>query len=292
MAQFPRVNRQGAQGYYYMYPYGIIGRFIQADGTVDDAKKMWNPVISALESYPNIKKAIRHYKEYPTFKEWFDVMFNPIEELKAGEALQLEPPTPRGNLPMDSWLLGAATMEHPKLSEALRDAMPKMQVGMLRGHLTAGGKVNDRRNGAPYVNPAWRTAMVHLIGTGVGLPNITSIKRLERNSGSYSNEDLGSRERDWKRVMWGRNYNALLEIKHQVDPKGLFWATPGIGADEFLIINGRLCNIVGVPDAPRGANFRVFAPEHDNKNMGSGSKEYKPFPTQEECDKQIVPCVP
>jgi hypothetical protein len=270
----------------------MYGRFLHPDTTVDAVKKMWNPVIAGLESFPNMKKAVRQYQEFKSYKSWFDALFRPIEELKAGEALQLEPPTPHGNIPMDSWLLGPSTLESPKLSDAMRDAMPKMGAGMLRGHLTAGGKVNDRRNGAPYVNPAWRTAMVHLIGTGIGVPNITSIKQLERGSGSYSNEDSGTRERDWKRAMWGRNYRALLQIKHQVDPKGVFWATPGIGADEFMVMNGRLCNIAGIPNIPKPANYRLFAPESDNKNLGSGSSEYKQFPTQEECDQQKGACVP
>jgi Berberine and berberine like len=168
-----------------------------------------------------------------------------------------------------------------------------MTVGMLRGHLTAGGKVLDRRGAAPMVNPAWRSAYVHIIGTGVGIPNITSIKALQRNSGSYSNEDLGTRERDWKRVMWGRNYNTLLAIKHQVDPQGVFWASPGIGADEFQIMDGRLCKISGVPSLSQTATSRQFAPESDNKNTGSGSREYKAFPqSQEECDQNKGACTP
>jgi hypothetical protein len=283
-SQFPSLNKRSAQGYYYVYPFGLLGRFLHPDIPVNQVKKMWTPVLAAIGSYPNLQKTVLEYVEYPSYKAWFDTVFNANEELKTGEPVPIEPPTPHGNIPMDSWLLGAQTLEHPNLAEALEAAMPRMEVGMLRGHLTAGGKVNDRRNGAPMVNPAWRTALVHLIGTGVGLPNITSIKRLERNSGSYSNEDLGTLERDWKRVMWGRNYNPLLQIKKQVDPNGLFWASPGIGADVWQITNGKLCKVSG------GAAKGVFAPVSDNKNRGGGSKEYKPFPTQEDCDQKKPAC--
>jgi berberine-like enzyme len=278
------VNKRSAQGYYYIYPFGLLGRFIHPDVPMDQVKRMWTPILAALGSYPNLQKTVLQYVEYPSYKAWFDTVFGKNEELKAGEAVQFEPPTPHGNLPMDSWLLGPSTLENPTLAENLAAAMPQMEAGMLRGHLTAGGKVNDRRAGAPMVLPAWRTALVHLIGTGIGTPNITSIKKLERNSGSYANEGLGSLERDWKRVMWGRNYNPLLQIKKQVDPNGLFWASPGIGADEWAITNGKLCKVGS------GAVKGAFAPESDNKNMGSRSKEYKPFPTQEDCDQKQPAC--
>jgi len=284
-SQFPSLNRRSAQGYYYIYPFGMAGRFMHPDIPLDQVKKMWTPVLAAIGTYPNLQKNVVQWTEYPSYKVWFDALFGANEELKAGEAVPIEPPTPHGSVPMDSWLIGAQTLENPNLSDALAAALPQLEGGMLRGHLTAGGKVNDRRNSAPMVNPAWRTALVHLIGTGVGVPNITSIKRLERNSGSYSNEDLGTKEPDWKRVMWGRQYNPLLRIKRQVDPKGVFWASPGIGADEWAITDGKLCKV------PKGAATSTqFAPESDNKNRGSGSKDYKPFPTQEDCDQKKPAC--
>lgn len=114
---------------------------------------------------------------------------------------------------------------------------------------------------------------------------------MEPNSGSYANEDIGKDEPDWKRVMWGQNYEPLLKIKHQVDPKGVFWVTPGIGADEHRIMNGRLCKVVG--DTTQPGNLTMFAPASDNLNAGTGDSFYPAFPqTQEECDQSRGACMP
>jgi hypothetical protein len=86
--------------------------------------------------------------------------------------------------------------------------------------------------------------------------------------------------------MWGGNYDRLYLIKTQVDPKGIFWATPGIGADDFKIVNGRLCRA----QSNGTANDLGAAPANDNRNYkqttGSG---YKTFPeSQEAADKEAT----
>lgn len=168
-SQLPRLNEQSVQGYYYIYPHGFLGRFMIPDSTPEEAKRLWTPIIEQLEEYPGMKKVIYQYQDLKSYKEFFDQIFDKAQELKAGEEIPMEPPAPRGNVPMDSWLIGRATLESSNLAAALKEAMPKMKAGMLRGHLTAGGRVNSRgADVAPFVNPAWRSAMVHIIGTGVG----------------------------------------------------------------------------------------------------------------------------
>jgi hypothetical protein len=217
-SQFPSLNAKSVQAYYYIYPFGFIGRFLLPDSTIEEAKKLWDPILDKLATFPGIKSPVIHqYQDYPSYKAWFDGLFGASDELPAGTDIPVNPPTPHGVIPMDSWLIGEKTLTSPDFSNALRDSMPKLEAGMIRGHLTAGGKVSDKANGAPYVNPAWRTALVHIIGTGVGYPNISSIKHLEPSSGSYSNEDLGplegSREKNWKQTMWGTNYEPLLNTR-------------------------------------------------------------------------------
>jgi hypothetical protein len=89
---------------------------------------------------------------------------------------------------MDSRLLDRAALTSPKLAEALQNAMPKLNNSMLRGHLISGAKVHSVGNNATAVHPAWRKAYVHIIGTGVGVPNIGALKDLAANTGAYSNE--------------------------------------------------------------------------------------------------------
>jgi hypothetical protein len=97
--------------------------------------------------------------------------------------------TPKGITPMDSRLLGASHLSNPMLPYALRDAMPRMESGMLRGHLTAGGAVMELGRDTS-VNPAWRKAYIHLIATGNGVPgpDATALKRLAPDMGCYANE--------------------------------------------------------------------------------------------------------
>jgi hypothetical protein len=89
---------------------------------------------------------------------------------------------------MDSRLLDNTALTSPQLAKALENAMPKLENAMLRGHLVSGRKVHSIGITDTSVNPAWRKAYVHIIGTGVGVPNIGSLKELTKDSGAYSNE--------------------------------------------------------------------------------------------------------
>jgi hypothetical protein len=89
---------------------------------------------------------------------------------------------------MDSRLLDRAALTSPKLAKALENAMPKLNNAMLRGHLVSGAKVHSVGISDTAVHPAWRKAYVHIIGTGVGVPNIGALKELAADTAAYSNE--------------------------------------------------------------------------------------------------------
>lgn len=93
-----------------------------------------------------------------------------------------------GKRPMDSRLLGASHLKHPRLAAALKASFPRMKHGILRGHLIAGGAVLKRADRETSVNPAWRSAYVHLIATGAEVPSIQPVRDLSPTSGSYANE--------------------------------------------------------------------------------------------------------
>ncbi|KAK3078327.1 hypothetical protein LTS18_007791, partial [Coniosporium uncinatum] len=65
----------------------------------------------------------------------------------------------------------------------------------------------------------------------------------------------------WKSVFWGPNYASLLRIKQKYDPQGVFWVTPGVGADLFEVKEGRVCKAAGTASA---AN--ALPPLNDNSN--------------------------
>jgi hypothetical protein len=255
-----------------------------AETSIAEAKQIMAPMLAGFSVFPGMKKEIHQYQEFKSFKEWYDKLYGEIPTPNPSKPMAIDPATALGIVPMDSWLLTAADLHSPKLAAAMKESMPKTTNGMLRGHLVAGGKVADpEADRYTTVNPAWRHALVHIIGTGSGVPNITAIKRLNPSSGSYANENAGNREPDWKRVMWGHHYDQLYQIKQKYDANGLFWVTPGVGADDFAWIDGRLCLVRGTSAAQTGSQT---SPVNDNKHIASKRSGYRNFPqTQEEADQ-------
>ncbi|KAF2404017.1 FAD-binding domain-containing protein [Trichodelitschia bisporula] len=263
-SQFPELNAKGVQGYYYIYPTGILASFMTTgeDAGIEKARVMWAPILAKLEMYPGVGKVIHQYSDFATFKAYFDSTFGKRQVRDPTDPFEPEGAFPRGINRMDSRLLSASHLKSPELGAVLHDAFPfHLRNGMWRGHLVGGGQVFKGGNDTS-VHPAWRKAYVHLIGTGVGgYPNITALKRLASDSGCYSNE-----------TMWGPNYNRLYAIKKQVDPDHLFWVSPGIGADEFEIKETRLCKSTS-------RDVLGIAPRVDNNNFARNEADgYRKFP--------------
>jgi hypothetical protein len=187
--QFPSLNARGVQGYYFIYPSKIFGDFLTADEAsgIEQAKKIWTPILASMEKYPGIKKVITQYTNYADYKSWFDHVFGPQEPTDPSAPPEVEGAYPQGVAPMDSRLLGASHLTSPNLKAALREAFPQLPNGQLRGHLVGGGKVAVPSDDTS-VHPAWRKSLVHLIATGSGRPNVTALKRLASDTGCYSNE--------------------------------------------------------------------------------------------------------
>lgn len=121
------------------------------------------------------------------------------------------------------------------------------------------------------INPAFRTSVYHIIAlhpldlspnTGT---NILSQRQLfttttmakwrviTPTSGSYVNE-ADRLEPDWQKNFWGSNYQRLLEIKQEVDPRGELWVSKGVGSEGWRVEsadggveggdeNGKLCRV-------------------------------------------------
>lgn len=196
-SQFPDINGKGVQGYYYVYPDAIKGIFLTADEDSGKEKSdaIWNPILSELSSFPGMANATSEYEEFATFKEFFDSTFGAAEcgeeggheHMRRLQKRHGDGAEPMGIAPMDSRLLGAKHLKSPDLAQALKDAMPQVPDGQLRGHLVGGGKVLDPDDDTS-VNPAWRQAYVHLIGTGLGEFTTDSLRTLAPDSGAYVNE--------------------------------------------------------------------------------------------------------
>ncbi|KAF2668484.1 FAD-binding domain-containing protein [Microthyrium microscopicum] len=276
-SKMPDLSDAGWSCYFYVYGNGFQARFINPDSTQAAAEKAFAPILAGLPKTAGVKQAIHQYSEVKNFKVWFDSLFGAAPAQDPAQPLPLEGAYPRGISHMDSRLLGRAHLESPKLAAALKEGFPKGKNGMWRGHLIGGGKVMKTPADFNSVNPAWRKTYVHIIGTGVEQPNATPLRTLAPDMGSYVNEAFAHNP-DWKQTFWGTNYPRLYSIKKAVDPNGLFWVTPGIGADDFKLSEGRLCKVQGP------AKDAMYAPDTDNKNMAE-STGARPYPkSQEEAD--------
>lgn len=127
----------------------------------------------------------------------------------------------------------------------------------------------NRANVDNAVNSAWRNVIAFLIGSVAVAEDATPAemdavsKELKDNlleswrkvapssegGGSYLNEaDVD--EPEWQASFYWTQYPKLLEIKRKWDPKGLFYATTGVGSEQWEVRdgyqgvktqNGRLC---------------------------------------------------
>lgn len=121
-----------------------------------------------------------------------------------------------------------------------------------RGHVVAGGVVaaNGKKIDSA-INPAWRTAITHILmsrpwkvnatveqqhvtiknATDVEIPLIRSVEG-EDKMGAYGNE-AHPYEPGFQQSFWGHNYPRLYKIKQKWDPKGLFIARIAVGSEDW-----------------------------------------------------------
>ncbi|KAF2850025.1 FAD-binding domain-containing protein [Plenodomus tracheiphilus IPT5] len=129
------------------------------------------------------------------------------------------------------------------------------------GNFTIGCSFLDVQNKARHPNavlPAWRDALSYCNPQSTWAFNDTALSLAAKNtlvakhipaleaatpgSGSYLNEMDPLYKGDWKKTMYGANYNRLLKIKRKYDPHHQMYAKFAVGSDEFSIDqSGRLC---------------------------------------------------
>jgi hypothetical protein len=303
LSQMPLLNQQyGVQGYFFIYPNEIWGTMLLADeqSGIPAATKAWQPVLDKMATFKGVQKPIYIHTNFPNFKSWFEALFGSLDPVPnkrrdvqdefarhfRRHASELEEAYPRGIIPMDSRLLSQAHLSNPNLAQALHDSMPQMDSGMLRGHLTAGGRVNnpifDAISPENAVNPAWRKAYIHLIGTGGGIPDLSSIKKISPDAGCYANECMYT-EKNFKETMYGAPYTRLESIKNKYDPNGMsICSSPAISRMLILskVFSGR--RQASVPTNSQRTRQDVFALSVRAEFLIWSSKmENHPFPITE-----------
>lgn len=150
-----------------------------------------------------------------------------------------------------------------------------LQTHLQKGHNIVGyhQAPRNRANVDNAVGPAWREAVAYLITEVTASAEMSPAevaelaRRLDQeimgpwrevapaseSGGAYLNE-ANPMEGNWQAEFYGaETYERLLDIKRMVDPRGLFYATTGVGseswevrseeADGVLTQNGRLCRV-------------------------------------------------
>ncbi|KAF2672340.1 hypothetical protein BT63DRAFT_194095 [Microthyrium microscopicum] len=226
-AQFPKMSKEGFQGYLWLYPNAIRGTLLLPNkfANASNARAVLDPILDKMSTYPGInpKSLLRILPlawgsspiDWNTATQLLGGITGSLEDFMStastllpgaanGTAPKAAPKPPKrrmkrhgpgekvqmpmGIAGMDSQLLGPEELVHPKMAAALEGAMPfNHPDGQLRIHLLGGGKVNEQRNDTS-VHPSWRKALVHTIATGGQKVNVDSLRAIAPNMGCYHNE--------------------------------------------------------------------------------------------------------
>lgn len=213
---FPDLIDRGVQGYYLVFPkqFTAIFHTVGTLATADASKKLWEPVLAKVATFPNIQKesAVATYLDYPDYKTYYDATWGAAEGehkkrsmndnemihdwwtgeyVRRGERHSLRKrhgpgdekslPKGTGKVLGDGRLLDKETLQSPKFAAALKAAMPSK--GMMRGVLV-GGSIIKKSPTETSVHPSWRKAYASIWSD----KDVTEIASLAKGMGAYINE--------------------------------------------------------------------------------------------------------
>jgi FAD/FMN-containing dehydrogenase len=290
-AQIPGFADAGLTHYFYIYPNAMIITAVFPGKTATKAflDQTWQPRMRQLGKFPGMSAKSIFYQsyQYNDFYTWFDEIIvkrkptargfggssglfggllggkRPLVK-RHGPGSEMMATQSTGVRGTDSWLLGKKELNSPDFAKVLEDSMPKAMANpQLRGQGVGGPGVFSRGNDTSVV-PAWRKTYCHLILIGSKDPDASPMRKLAPEMGAYANE-ASRLTPGWQKAFWGANYQPLFAIKKRYDPEGLFWVTPGIGADHWAVQGDRLCRSTATyaSDSP--------APKNDNQNFVDGT---------------------
>jgi hypothetical protein len=232
----PTLADAGWTGYFYLVDQQFTSAFLLPNGNADVA----NATISQITNdYRDFNIAASTLTPFPSF----NLLYNTI--------LVKTNPT-GGNVLLGSRLIPEKTVRNQpgQVADAFLQAIGRNQ-SLLIGHLVAGGQVSNVTQNIS-VNPAWRTALLHMIYSQSWF-DWTSDEDQEKlakhvkeqveilqtvaggaQSSSYMNEGSPN-EPDWQQKFFGSMeiYNRLKSIKNAVDPNGLFVCKNCVGSDDW-----------------------------------------------------------
>jgi hypothetical protein len=204
--ELPALVAQGVVGYYYIYPVSTTVALMKPNTDNVTLAKIIDPLAKRMGAFKGMNIYSPVYSTSASYKEWFDTNLGSIDG--GGNAMNMskraskrtsrrampgmsgddDQAEPNGYSYMDSRLLGARHFNNPNLAAALKASIPPTTLGMLRGNIVGGGAVANPKEFIS-ANPAWRTALLHVIASGhPGNWTIDPIRAISPDSGAYGNE--------------------------------------------------------------------------------------------------------
>jgi hypothetical protein len=213
-SQMPDLSEKGVQGYYVVFPKQFIATFhtVGSLATADASKKIWEPVLSKIATYPGVEKAstVPKYLDYPSYKTYYDATWGaapagdkmkrdmnsePVFDWWTGKyrstlARRHGPAESKagsqsmGKVKGDGRLLSKENLLSPKLAAAFKEAMPSAPGKMMRGALIGGGEVIKRSPTETSVHPSWRKTYVTIWSD----KDVDELIALSPGMGAYINE--------------------------------------------------------------------------------------------------------
>ncbi len=71
---------------------------------------------------------------------------------------------------------------------------------------------------------------------------VEALRKLAPDMGAYINE-ADPNEPNFSQAFWGDHYPRLLAIKRKYDPADVFWCTPCVGNERWVMQGDELCRV-------------------------------------------------
>ncbi|KAK7448042.1 hypothetical protein VKT23_013799 [Stygiomarasmius scandens] len=211
----------------------------------DKANTTFQNFISAARDIPgvNITQSIA-----VPFQSYFDFVFNTLVDTSAGFGIDFVSLTTSGGRSFNpSWLLSRNSTD-PSNAKKLGNVLANITNGI--GFLDLGGAVSEIPVNATAVSPGFRHSISDLsVLVNFNAEDATTANEVHNFAqaahdqlaplrelspppfgGQYVNEPDILLE-NWQEATWGSNYQRLLAIKKEIDPKDLFIVRQGVNSE-------------------------------------------------------------
>ena len=219
------------QHYYSM----TIGRF---NTTPEEIQTIVQPLLDKFQTYNGSLEGYFYPEPHPSYGDYRDMI-------------------PFGGVGVNTILSSRLWPKEAFTAPGLQDTLRTITNPGLQLLMVSGPNVRNKPGDSVSALPAWRKAYGHAITplttawkdpaqkaksiahiNNVWLP---ALKSRAPDSGSYIAESTNFQP-DWQHEFWGSNYPRLQGIKKKLDPKGVFYCSACVGAEDWKEdSSGRVC---------------------------------------------------